>query len=70
MSQPYEVQVYVPLWGDAVGQRILGEGYWNTVDTYELLTQASEQKVLLSEFYAQVRIVQKAHTVIEETVIG
>lgn len=66
----YEVQVFVPHWPEGVGIEISGEGYWNTVNKFKHEVSALDHKALLSAFYVQVRVVQKARIIIEERVIG
>lgn len=68
MSGNYSVQVFIPNW-DAL-DRDVNEGYWNTVSDLPFPEQALSQKAALSEYYVQVRVIQKAHTIIEEKIIG
>lgn len=65
----YEVQIFVPQWPDGVGLTSVGEGYWNTVNRFTNQPSATEHRVALLEFYVNVRIIQRTHTVVEERII-
>ena len=65
----YEVQVFVPYWGDGVGGTLAGEGYWNTVNRFQHEVSALDHKALLSEYYVRVRVIQKAHVIVEERIV-